>query len=50
MVDDPFEIIEKIEENVFKLESSNDFDISSIFNVKDFMLYHGEDSKTNIFF
>ena len=49
-VDGPFNIIEKIGDNAYKLELPVDYDISPIFNVKDLRPYHGEDLRASLFF
>ena len=48
-VDGHFMIIEMIRDNAYKLELSNDYDISHIFNVKDLRSFHGEDLRTSLF-
>ena len=49
MVDSSFKIIENIEDNAYKLELPNDYDISHTFNVKDLRLYHGEELRLILF-
>ena len=51
IVDGPFNIIEKIEENTYNLELPDKLDILPTSNdVKDLRSYHGEDSKASLFF
>ena len=47
-VDGPFNIIEKIGDNAYKLELPDDYDSSPIFIVKDSRLYHSEDLRASI--
>ena len=49
-VDAPFNIIENIGDNAYKLELPVDYDISPIFNVKDLRPYHGEYLRASLFF
>ena len=49
MVDGPLNIIEKIEENAYKLELPDDYDILPSFSVKDLRSYHGEDLRESLF-
>ena len=48
-VDGPSMIIKKIEDNAYKLELLDDYDILPIFNVKDFRSYHGEGLRASLF-
>ena len=48
-VDDPLKIIEKIGENVYKLQLPDEYEISPMFNVKDLRAYHGEDLRASLF-
>ena len=49
MVDCPSKVNEKIEENTYKLELPDDYDISHTFNVKDLRPYHGKDLRASLF-
>ena len=49
MVDDPFNIIEKIGENVYNLELPENSDILPTANVKDLRSYQGEDFRASLF-
>ena len=48
-VDGPFKIIEKIGENAYKLQLSDEYEISPMFNVKDLRAYHDEDLRASLF-
>ena len=48
-VDEPFRVVEKIRENAYKLELSDDYEVSPTFNVKNLRSYHGEDLRTSFF-
>ena len=43
-------IINKIEENAYRLKLLDDYDTSPIFNVKDLRSYYGEDLRASLFF
>ena len=49
IVNDTFNIIEKIGENAYNLELPDDYDILPTFNVKDLRSYYVEDLRENIF-
>ena len=49
-VDGPFKVVEKIRENAYKLELSDDYEVSPTFNVKNLRPYHGEDLKISFFY
>ena len=49
-VDGPFKIIKKIEENAYKLQLPDEYEISPMFNVKDLRAYHDEDLRASLFF
>jgi hypothetical protein len=38
-VDGPFWIVEKVNDNAYKVNLSNDYNVSATFNVKDLTLY-----------
>ena len=48
-VDDPFKIIEKIEENAYKLPLPDEYEVSPMFNIKDLRAYHDEDLRASLF-
>jgi len=48
--DDPFQIIERINDNAFKVDLSVEYDVSATFNVSNFSLFYvGDDSRINNF-
>ena len=48
-VDGPFKIIEKIRENDYKLQLPDEYEISPMFNVKDFRAYHDKELRASLF-
>ena len=48
-VDGPFNIIEKIGENAYKLQLPDEYEISPMFNVKDLRVYQDENLRASLF-
>jgi hypothetical protein len=43
----PFKVLEKINENAYKLDLPTDFGVSPTFNIADLMSYLGEEDDSN---
>ena len=48
--DDPFQVLERINDNAYKLDLPGEYNISATFNVSDLSLFDvGDDSRSNPF-
>ena len=47
--DGPFQVLERINENAYKLDLPGEYNVSATFNVTDLSLFEHADSRTNPF-